>query len=92
MFTIQQLSYVSYIGAPYSSWYIEYDQEEKIVKIDGKEVSNKVAYDVITDIKRQLKVTPEHGHHYDVTRYGNTVRIGIAGHNVSISRWDLPRL
>lgn len=92
MFTVQQLSDVPYMGAPYSSWYIEYDQEKKAVKIDGVEVSNNVAYDVITDIKKQLRVTPEHGHHYDVTRYGNTVRIGIKGHNISISQWDIPSL
>ena len=92
MFTVQQLSDVPYMGAPYSSWYIEYDQEEKTVKIDGIEVSNKVAFDVITCIKKQLKVAPKHGHHYDVSRYGNTVRIGIQGYNISISQWDIPSL
>lgn len=92
MFTVQQLSDVPYMGAPYSSWYIEYDQEEKTVKIDGVKVSSKVAFDVIKDIKRQLISAPEHGHHYDITQYGNTVRIGIAGHNISISRWDIPNL
>ncbi len=92
MFRICQLSNVPYIGAPYASWYIEYDQETKTVKLDGQEVSTKVAFDVICDIKEQLKKRPEHGHHYDVTRYGKCVRIGIAGHNASISEWDIPSL
>lgn len=92
MFSICQLSDVPYIGAPYASWYIEYDQETKTVKMDGQVVSSKIAFDVITDIKRQLKVAPEQGHHYDITRYGSTVRIGISGHNISISEWDIPRI
>lgn len=92
MFAVQQLSDVPYMGAPYSSWYVEYNQDEKAVKIDGVEVSNKVAFDVIKHIKRQLAHAPEHGHHYDVVRYGNTVRIGMQGHNISISKWDIPSL
>ena len=89
---VQQLSNASYIGAPYSSWYIEYDKETKTVKLDGVEVSTKVAYDIICDIKEQLKIAPEQGCHYDISRYGDTVRIGIAGHNISISRWDIPSI
>lgn len=80
------------MGAPYASWYIEYDQENKTVKLDGNEMSAKVAYDVIKDIKKQLKTAPEHGHHYDITRHGNIVRIGISGHNIGISKWDIPRI
>lgn len=92
MFKICQLSDVPYMGAPYASWYIEYDQEKKTVKLDGSEVSSKVAYDVIKDIKEQLKTSPERGHHYDIARYGNTVRIGVSGHNVGILKWDIPNL
>ena len=80
------------MGAPHASWYIEYDQYEKTVKLDGHEVSTKIAYDVIKDIKEQLLVAPEQGHHYDIVRYGSTVRIGISGHNISISKWDIPKL
>ena len=90
---VQQLSNVPYMGAPYSSWYIKYNQKEKTVEIDGQVISsNKVVYDIISDIKRQLAHAPEHGHHYDVFRYGDIVRIGIAGHNISLSCYDIPCL
>lgn len=92
MFKVCQLSNVPYIGAPYASWYIEYDQKNKTVYLDGQEVSTKVAFDVICDIKEQLENSPEHGHHYDISRYNDTVRIGIAGHNASITQWDIPCL
>ena len=89
---VQQLSNVPYMGAPHSSWYVEYDQEKKTVTLDGQPVSTKVAFDIICDIKCQLSHAPEHGYHYDVVKCGNTVRIGIEGHNITISRYDIPTM
>lgn len=89
---VQELSNTPYLGMEHSSWYIEYDQENKIVRLDGQQLSSKVAYDVIKDIKRQLSVPPSEGHHYDVVEYGSCIRIGIQGHNIGISKWDIPRI
>lgn len=90
---VTQLSDVPYMGAPSSSYYVWYDQKAKTIEIDGNVIdSPKVVFDIICDIQRQLNVAPERGHHYDVFRDGDVVRIGIAGHNIGISRYDIPCL
>lgn len=90
MFRVTQLSDVPYMGAPHSDWYIQYEQRTKVVTVDNVVVTTKVAFDILNDIKKQLSFPPERGHHYDVSYIGNVVRIGICGHGISVSEWDLP--
>lgn len=93
MFKIQQNLNTPFIGASYASWYIYYDQEKKELEIDGATVSSAVAYDIIVCLKKQLQQPPERGYHYDISKIGDdVVRIGIAGHNISIMAADLPLL